>query len=113
MADKKITLLPSELVERIDQNRGDASRADFITALLENALEENSVKENTSAFITRQELETFKHDVRSLLKNFVDFFIAYGLEIGSTSKKEEFDLLEQKLKEVTEPPVRTSRVSSK
>ena len=113
MADKKIMLLPSDLVDRIDQNRGDVSRADFISVLLENATQEKLPKESITQYITLQELEAFKHDIRSLLRNFLDFFIAYGLELGSTYKKEELELLEQKLKEVTGTSARASRSSQK
>jgi hypothetical protein len=113
MADNRIVVLPAELVEKIDKNRGDVSRADFISALLDNVLRESQGKEAISSFITRQELEGFRQDVRALLRSFLDFFIAYGLELGTTtsSKKDELGLLEQRIKEVTEMPSKPGRVS--
>ena len=38
MADKRMMVLPAEVVARVDENRGDLSQADFINLLLDNQL---------------------------------------------------------------------------
>ena len=103
MTEKRMLIVPAELAKSIDDNRGDLSQADFISFLIQNALEEKTrepgyaTKEEFKAleeelkklsqaqskkFATQEELAAFEQDMKKLFKNFVDFFIGYGLELG-------------------------------
>ena len=114
MTEKRMLIIPSELVKKIDENRSDLSQAEFIHFLIHNALEENTkepsyaTKEDLKAleeklnkfsqihskkYVTQEELDVFEQDLKKLIKQFIDFFISYGLELGKQvplSELEEF-----------------------
>ena len=48
-------------------------------------------------YVTKEQMESFEHDIKKLLKSFLDFFVSYGLEIGKQSPKAEFEELLNKL----------------
>jgi hypothetical protein len=119
MSDKRMLILPAELVNKIDANRGDMSQADFIDFLIENhfkggnrtdsvAREEmDALKKELTALMSREkklatkdELEAFHEDTKKLLKSFVDFFVGYGLELGDKSQSIDFRDITGKLKEL-------------
>jgi hypothetical protein len=103
MTEKRMLILPAELVKKIDDNRGDVPQAEFLDFLIESHLKGASAPTNV---VTREDLETlkaefakllnresykyalkeemagFQEDTKKLLKSFVDFFIGYGLELG-------------------------------
>ncbi len=107
MSDKRILIVPAELVRKIDENRGDLSQAEFLDLMIESHLnpkEEGKVltgpgREELEALrrdlkelmlrekklATKEELQAFHEDTKKLLKSFVDFFVGYGLELGEKS----------------------------
>jgi len=97
MGDKKMLIVPVELVRKIDENRGDMTQAEFIEFLIDSQIEEK-IKERQ--FVTKEELRVFEQDIKSLLKSFLDFFVGYGLELGKKSPKTEFEELSSKLHEL-------------
>ena len=99
MSDKRMLVLPADLVKKIDENRGDMGIAEFITFLIENQLKE---EEKERKFATKDEVRAFAEDTKKLLKSFLDFFVSYGLELGEQSPKSEFAGLTSKLKELEE-----------
>jgi hypothetical protein len=120
MAEKRMLILPAEVIKRIDDNRGDLSQAEFINFLIENqfkesgsekqgasreeilALIDNQLKEvaKKHQYATREEIQSFEQDMKVLLKSCLDFFVSYGLELGKDSPKEEFQELSSKLTEL-------------
>ena len=99
MMDKRALILPGDLVEKIDANRGDLSRADFVAFMLKHLLQETPGKEIVPNYVTQQDLQDFEYNIRSFLRSFLDFFITYGLELGVSSKGKNSSILEQKLKD--------------
>lgn len=120
MAEKRMLIMPGELVNKINDNRGDLSQADFINFLIDSHLKEE-VKEpgyvtreeiqalkqdikkllaTDSKYATKEEMQVFQQDTKRLLKSFVDFFIGYGLELGKESPKADFAELTSKLAEL-------------
>jgi hypothetical protein len=98
MSEKRMLIVPTELVRKIDENRGDMNQADFIEFLIDSRLkEETKEKKEVVAYATREELYSFEQDIKKLLKGFLDFFVAYGLELGKTSISPEFEELTSKL----------------
>jgi hypothetical protein len=119
MPEKRMLILPAELVKKIDENRGDMSQADFLDYLIENhfkggsrtdnvAREEmDALKKELTALMAREkklatkdELEAFHEDTKKLLKSFVDFFVGYGLELGDKSQSIDLRDITGKLKEL-------------
>jgi hypothetical protein len=118
MTDKRMLIVPAELVQVIDENRGDLSQAEFINFLIGSLLKERSEEpsnvsreeikaieqelkklstNNSKKYATQEELHLFEQDLKKLLKNFVDFFIGYGLELGKQSPISELEELTSKL----------------
>ena len=100
MSERRMLIVPVELVKKIDDNRGDMSQAEFIDLLIDSQLKE---KEETKIqqYATKEEVRSFEEDMKKLLKSFLDFFVGYGLELGKQSpKKTEFEELTSKLHEL-------------
>jgi hypothetical protein len=122
MTERKMLL---ELVKKITDNRGDLSQTDFISFLVDSQLKDEAkakaevtreefddlrqdVKKllakvggpKDAKFVTKEELASFQQDTKRLLKNFVDFFIGYGLELGKDSPLADLEELTSKLGEI-------------
>ena len=94
MSEKRMLIVDAEVVRRVDENRGDMNRSDFINFLIDSCLKEDSGKQN---YITKEEFSQFQQGTRELLRNFLEFFISYGLELGKQPKDKTFEELSQKL----------------
>jgi hypothetical protein len=99
LSDNKILVIPADLVKKIDENCGDMNRAEFIEALIDNLIaEKGESRENVkSDFVTRTELLVFEQDMKQLLKSFLDFFMAYDVELGENNQQIELDKFTTKL----------------
>jgi hypothetical protein len=100
MSDKRMLIVPAELIRQIDDNRGDLSQAEFINFLIENQLKEEPKKEKTQHYVTKEEFSAFEQDIKKLLRSSLDFFVGYGLELGKKPAKSEFEELSSKLHEL-------------
>ena len=94
MSEKRMLIVDTELVEKIDGNRGDMSRSEFLNFLIESQLKGESKRHNG---VTREEFHQFQEGTKELLRNFLEFFISYGLELGKQPKDREFEQLTQRL----------------
>ena len=103
MPDKKITVLPTELVQKIDEHRGDLGRGEFLDALIQGYLQQDSDAQpgkNSSEkrFVTEESLEEFEQGIKELLRNFLEFLVSYGLELGHKRDNSGLESLSEKLK---------------
>jgi len=94
MSEKRMLIVDAELVKKIDDNRGDMSRSEFINFLIDSQLKEESKRHDG---VTREEFHQFQEGTKELLRNFLEFFISYGLELGKQPKDKEFEQLTQRL----------------
>ena len=94
MSEKRMLIVPAELIKKIDDNRGDMSQAEFINFLIDSQLTEETKEQK---YATKEEIRSFEQDIKKLLKSFLDFFVGYGLELGKESPKAEFEELTSKL----------------
>ena len=94
MAEKRMLIIDAELVRKIDENRGDVSRTEFLSFLIDSQLQEDTGHDN---YIAKEEFYQFAEGMRELLRNFLEFFLSYGLELGKQPKDEAFEELSQKL----------------
>jgi len=94
MSEKRMIIVDAEVARKVDENRGDMNRSDFITFLIDRGLKEDSRKQN---YITKAEFEQFQQGTKELLRNFLEFFISYGLELGNQPQDQTFDELSRKL----------------
>jgi hypothetical protein len=96
MSEKRMLIVDAELVKKIDENRGDVGRAEFIDFLIENQLKEREEGKKQGG-VTREEFHQFQEGTKELLRNFLEFFISYGLELGKQPSDSEFEHLTRKL----------------
>ena len=104
MTDKRMLILPAELVKKIDENRGDLTQAEFLEFLIDNQMKGVSqpaaggvtaedlaqlktefakmLNKESYKYALKEEMAGFQEDTKKLMKSFVDFFIGYGLELG-------------------------------
>ena len=94
MSEKRMLIVDAELVKMIDDNRGDMSRSEFLNFLIDTQLKEEGKRHDG---ITREEFHQFQEGTKELLRNFLEFFISYGLELGKQPKDTEFEQLTQRL----------------
>lgn len=119
MSEKRMLILPEEVVKKIDANRGDLSQAEFIDFLIENQFRESGSVEGVSReeldnlrrelkdlvsrekkMATRDDLQALGEDTRKLLKSFVDFFMSYELELGDKPPRVDMKDIAGKLKDL-------------
>ncbi len=97
MAEKRMLIVDVELLRKIDENRGDLSQSEFINFLIDNRLEEGTRTKESSNYVDREEFYQFSQGMKELLRNFLEFFISYGLELGKQPKDGAFEALTKKL----------------
>jgi len=95
VAEKRMLIVPAELIKKIDENRGDMTQAEFINILIDSQLKKETKEPQ---YVTREEVYSLEQDMKKLLKSFLDFFVNYGLELGKRSPEDEFEELTSKLK---------------
>ena len=94
MVEKRMLIVDAEVVRKVDENRGEMNRSDFIDFLIKGCLEEDP---GTPNYITKEDFKEFQQGTRELLRNFLEFFISYGLELGKQPQDKTFEELTQKL----------------
>jgi hypothetical protein len=96
MSEKRMLIVDAELVKKIDDNCGDMGRSEFINFLIESELKEKEEGKKQGS-VTREEFHQFQEGTKELLRNFLEFFISYGLELGKQPSDNEFEQLARKL----------------
>ena len=96
MAEKRMLIVDTEVAQRIDENRGDMSRSEFLDFLIDSQLNEKEDIGNPE-FVDKEEFRQFAQGMRELMRNFLDFFLSYGLELGKQPQDKSFEELSQKL----------------
>src|SRR4030066_2364364 len=99
MPEKKMLIVDSDVARKIDGNRGDMSISHFISFLIDSQLKED-VNGLADGHVTKEEFRQFEQGIRELLRNFLEFFLSYGLELGKQNPTKELDKLSQKLQEM-------------
>jgi hypothetical protein len=107
MPDRRILIVPVELVRRIDDNRGDMSRTEFIEFLIKSHLEQRDRAQQETRWVTKEELRLFEEDVKQFLRSILSCFASYCLKESAglpktekASPKTEFEELTAKLHEL-------------
>ena len=99
MPEKRMLIVDAEIARKIEENRGDMQISEFISFLIDNQLKK-TVSGPTNNHITKEEFQQFEQGIRELLRNFLEFFLSYGLELGKQSSDKELDRLTQKLQTI-------------
>ena len=96
MAEKKMLIVDAEVVRKIDENRGDMDRSNFLNFLIDSQLNTETTNINNS-YVDKEEFQHFAQGMKELLRNFLEFFISYGMELGNQPEDQTFEELSQKL----------------
>lgn len=96
MPEKRMLIIDADLAKRIDENRGDMNIAEFINFLIDSQFKKN-VSSPANNHVTKEEFRQFEQGIKELLRNFLEFFLSYGLELGKQNPDTELDKLSQKL----------------
>ena len=94
MADKRMLIVDADIVRKIDENRGDMSYSEFLDFLIDSQLKEPAGDSN---YVDKEEFRQFAAGMKELLRNFLEFFLSYGLELGKQPQDKTFQELSQKL----------------
>jgi hypothetical protein len=97
MPERRMLIVDSDVVRRIDENRGDMSISEFVSFLIDSQLKQD-VDGRNNDHVTKEEFRQFEQGIRELLRNFLEFFLSYGLELGKEPTDKELDKLIQKLR---------------
>jgi len=100
MSDKRMLILPTQLVKRIDENRGDMGQAEFIDFLMDSRFQEE--ENGQEQFVTTEEFAVFEQGMKDLFRSFLDFFLSFGLEMGQNAPKGELEGLDHRLHSLEE-----------
>jgi len=95
MSEKRMLIVDAVVAKRIEENRGDTNVSDFLNFLIDGQLRP-AVAEAKNNHITVEEFQQFEQGIRDLLRNFLEFFLSYNLELGKHSTERELDRLAQK-----------------
>ena len=97
MAEKRMLIIDADVVRKIDENRGDMSCSEFISFLIDSQLKENTGNQSNQNYVSKEEFHHFEQGIKELLRNSLEFFLSYGLELGNRSQDKTFEELSQKL----------------
>lgn len=104
MLDKRMLIVDAELADKIDANRGDISRSEFLNFLIDRSLDESGRQtKGQQDWITREELQQSQQGVKDLLRNFLEFFVSYGMEVGKKPGNTDVDDILNKLWKMDNP----------
>ena len=96
MSEKRMLIVDAEVIKKIDDNRGEMGRSEFISFLIDSQLKEEPAKE-VQDYVSKAEFQEFERGMKELLRNFLEFFLSYGLELGDQPQDKAFNELTQKL----------------
>jgi hypothetical protein len=100
MTEKRMLIVDSEVIRKIEENRGDMSISEFIDFLIASQFKSEVSASGNNNHVTKEEFHQFEEGIRELLRNFMEFFLSYGLELGKQSTDKEIEKLGQKLKSI-------------
>jgi hypothetical protein len=95
VTEKRMLIVDAEVARKIDENRGDMTSSDFLEFLISGHLQDSEAKSQN--IVSKEEFEQFASGMKELLRNFLEFFLSYGLELGKPPQDKGFTELTQKL----------------
>jgi hypothetical protein len=104
MSERRMFIVDAEVARKVDENRGEMSRSEFITFLMDSQLKEEKEDIGKQNYVTREEFYQSQQGMKELLRNFLEFFISYGLEVGKQPKDKDktFEELSQRLQALSD-----------
>lgn len=94
MPGKRMLVVDADIARKIDENRGEMSYSEFLGYLIDSQLQEQT---GNNIYVDKEEFHQFAAGMKELLRNFLEFFLSYGLELGKQPQDKTFQELSQKL----------------
>ena len=104
--DDLIMVVKKDIVKQIDENRGELNRTEFVNYLIQCQLKECYNQKN---YVTKEEFLQSSQEIMELLRNFLQFFVSYGMSLGRQPNHEEFHALNQQLESLDRPDQKTEK----
>jgi hypothetical protein len=98
--DDLIMVVKEDVVKQIDANRGEMNRTEFVNYLIQCQLKECYNQKN---YITKEEFYQFTQVMTELLRDFLQFFVSYGMALGRQHPDGDFQALMQQLESLNKP----------
>ena len=100
MSEKRMLIIDAEVAKKIDENRGSMDQTEFIAFLIESKLkgDSNTSESAKTEFATKEDFIQFQQGIKELLRNFMEFFLSYGLELKDKPDDDEMKELNKQLK---------------
>ena len=95
MVEKRMLIVDAEVARKVDENRGDMNRSEFLNFLIDSQLKQEDT--GNQNYISKEEFYQFEQGIKELLRNFLEFFLSYGLELGKQPQDKSYEELSQKL----------------
>lgn len=95
-------IVDADVARRIDENRGELSQSEFLSFILDSFLRKETSSPNLDNFVQREEFDQFSRGIKELLRNFLEFFLSYGLELGEKPDDKAIAELTKKLKSLSQ-----------
>jgi len=91
-------IVDAEVARKVDENRGDMNRSEFLSFLIDSQLKEEDISSNN--YVSKEEFNQLEQGIKELLRNFLEFFLSYGMELGKQPEDKTFEELSQKIQSV-------------
>ena len=92
--DDLIMVVKEDVVKQIDDNRGEMNRTEFVNYLIQCQLKESY---NQQEYVAKEEFQHFTRQIMELLHNFLQFFVSYGMALGTGNQNADIQVLSQQL----------------
>jgi len=109
VAEKRMLVVDADVVRKIDENRGDMSRSDFLNFLIDSCLKEGDEDRKSVEYVDKEEFQQFAQGMKELMRNFLEFFLSYGLELGKQPHDKTFAELAEKLQSLAGSSKKTEK----
>ena len=84
-----------DVVEQIDENRGEMTRTEFVNLLIQSQLKEFYEKRD---YATREEFDQFTQSMKKTLHDFLEFFLTYSMMIEKQQQPQVSQKLHQQVR---------------
>ena len=95
-----ILVVKKDIVEQIDENRGEMTRPEFVNYLIQCQLKERL---NQQKCVSKEEFRNFTRKMTDLLHNFLEFFMSYSMSTNKGQLDENVQALNKQLESFLNP----------
>ena len=92
--DELIMIVGKEVVEQIDENRGEMNRTEFVNLLIQSQLKKFNEEHD---YVTKKEFNGFTQEVKEILHNYLELALGYALSTDETPSNSALEDLNRQL----------------